>query len=103
MGTPRYAGQNVSQWQRLVKEADDLACDVLSSRLLVIHDAGGRGEDDVAKLTRWQELDNPLLHVTELNVVARADDTGLVEAVERSQDMDTLLQEGPVLTVRSAE
>ena len=52
---------------------------MLSSRLLVVHDAGGGGEDDVAELTRWKELDNPLLEVAELDVVARADDAGLVE------------------------
>jgi len=82
--TPRYAcTHNPSRRRRLVKEADDLACDVLSPRLLVVHDAGGGGEDDVAELTRWQKLDNPLLHVAELDVVARADDTSLVEAGER--------------------
>lgn len=31
-------------------------------------------------LTRRQKLDDPLLEVTELNVVTRADDTGLVDA-----------------------
>ncbi len=64
----------------LVEEADDLARHVLSPRLLVVHDAGGGGEDDVAELTGGQELDDPLLHVAELHVVARADDAGLVEA-----------------------
>ncbi len=68
----------------LVEEADDLARHVLSPRLLVVHDAGGGGEDDVAELTRGQELDDPLFHVAELHVVARADDTGLVEAGEVS-------------------
>jgi len=55
---------------------------VLSPGLLVVHDASGGGEDDVAELTRWQELDDPLLKVTKLYVVAWADDTGLVEAVK---------------------
>jgi hypothetical protein len=31
-------------------------------------------------LTGWQKLDNPLLHVDELDVVAGADHTGLVDA-----------------------
>ena len=53
---------------------------MLSPRLLVVHDAGGGGEDDVAELTRRQELDNPLLEVTQLHVVTRADDAGLVQA-----------------------
>ena len=69
-----------ARYRALVKETDDLAGDVLSPRLLVVHDASGGGEDDVAELTGRQELDNPLLEVTELHVVAWADDTGLVEA-----------------------
>ena len=67
----------------LVEESNDLARNVLSPRLLVVHNAGGGGENDVAELTRWQELDDPLLHVDELDVVAGADDAGLVDA-ERS-------------------
>ena len=47
----------------------------------MVHDTGRGGEDDVSELTRGEELDNPLLEVTELDVVARGDDTGLVEAV----------------------
>jgi hypothetical protein len=46
----------------------------------VIHDTSGGSEDDVSELTRWQELNNPFLEVTELNVVAGADDTGFVDA-----------------------
>jgi len=65
---------------RLVEETNDLASNVLSPGLLVVHDTGRGGKDNVTELTRWKELDNPLLEVTELNVVTRADDTGLVEA-----------------------
>lgn len=64
----------------LVEEPDDLACDVLSPGLLVIHDTGRGGEDDEAELTRWKKPDDPLLHITELDVVAGVDDAGLVEA-----------------------
>lgn len=64
----------------LVEEPNDLARHVLPPRLLVIHDPGGGGEDDVAELTRRQELDDPLLHVAQLDVVARADNASLVEA-----------------------
>ena len=53
---------------------------MLSPGLLVVHDTGGGGENNVAELTRWKELDNPLLEVAELDVVSRADDTSLVEA-----------------------
>ena len=65
---------------RLIEETDDLASDVLPPRLLVVHDAGGSGQDDVPELTGWQEVDHPLLHVAQLDVEARADDTGLVDA-----------------------
>jgi hypothetical protein len=63
----------------LVEEADNLASNVLPPRLLVVHDAGG-GENDVTELTRWQEVDDPLLHVAQLDVEAWADHTALVEA-----------------------
>lgn len=72
----------------LVEEADDLAGDVLSTGLLVVHDASRGGEDDVAELTGRQQLDNPLLEVLETDVVAGGDDTGLVEtAVELDDDL----------------
>ena len=67
----------------LVEESNDLARDVLSPSLFVVHDAGAGGKDDVAELTRRQQLDDPLLEITESNVVAGRDDTSLVEtAVE---------------------
>ena len=46
----------------------------------MVHDTGRGGQDNVTELTRGKELDNPLLHVAELDVVAGRDDTGLVEA-----------------------
>lgn len=66
--------------QRLIEEANNLSGDVLPSCLFVVHDSSTGGEDDVAKLTRGQQLYNPFLKVTELDVVARRDDTSLVEA-----------------------
>jgi hypothetical protein len=54
---------------------------VLATGLLVVHDTGGGGEDDVSELTRWEELDNPLLEFTKADVVSWGDDTGLVETV----------------------
>ena len=66
--------------QNLVEETDDLAGNVLAAGLLVVHDASRGGQDNVTELTRGKELDNPLLHVAELDVVAGRDDTGLVEA-----------------------
>lgn len=61
---------------------------MLSPRLLVVHDTSAGGEDDVAELTGRQQVDDPLLEVTELDVVSWGDDTGLVEAaVELDDDL----------------
>jgi hypothetical protein len=60
----------------------------MTNRLLVVHDAGARGEDDEAELTRRQQLDDPLLELRELDVVAGRDDAALVEAaVELDNDL----------------
>jgi hypothetical protein len=61
---------------------------VLATGLLVVHDTSRGGEDDVAELTRRQELGNPLLELTELDVVAGRDAAGLVDAsVELDDDL----------------
>jgi hypothetical protein len=52
----------------------------------MVHNAGRGGENDVAELTRWEQLDNPLLQVTESDVVAGRDDTGLVETTVELDD-----------------
>lgn len=57
---------------------------MLAAGLLVVHDTGRGGEDDVAKLTGGEELDNPLLELSEADVVAGGDDTALVEAASLS-------------------
>lgn len=73
---------------RLVEEADDLAGDVLAAGLLLVHDTSRGGKDDVAELTGGKELDNPLLELSEADVVAGGDDTALVEAaVELDNDL----------------
>jgi hypothetical protein len=72
----------------LVEEANDLARNVLASGLLVVHDTGRGGEDDIAELTGREQLDNPLLELGEADVVAGRDDTSLVEAaVELDNDL----------------
>lgn len=70
----------------LVEEANDLARNVLASGLLVVHDAGRGGEDDIAELTGREQLDNPLLELGEADVVAGGDDTGLVDAAVELDD-----------------
>lgn len=52
----------------------------------MVHDASRGGQDDVAELTSWEELDNPLLEIGELDVVAGVDDAGLVEATVQLDD-----------------
>jgi hypothetical protein len=72
----------------LVEEANDLAGNVLATGLLVIHNTGGGGQDNVAELTGRQQLDDPLLEVGQADVVAGGDDTGLVEtAVELDNNL----------------
>jgi len=71
---------------RLVEEPDDLPGNVLASGLLVVHNTGRGGEDHVSELTRWQELDNPLLEIAETDVVAGGDNTSLVEAAVQLDD-----------------
>ena len=55
---------------------------MLTTGLLLVHDASRGGENDVAELTGREQLDNPLLELGEANVVAGGDDTALVEAIE---------------------
>ena len=61
---------------------------MLSPSLLVVHDTGRGGEDDVSELTRWKELDDPLLHITETDVVPGGDTSSLVDtSVELDDDL----------------
>ena len=73
---------------RLVEETNDLAGDVLAAGLLVVHNTSRGGQNNVAELTGGQQLDNPLLHVGEADVVSGRDDTGLVEAaIKRNNNL----------------
>lgn len=72
----------------LVNETEDLAGNVLATSLLVVHDTSGGGEDDVSELTGGQQVVDPVLNVTDLDVEAGRDDTDLVEAaVELDNDL----------------
>ena len=59
---------------------------MLAAGLLVVHDTVGGGEDDEAKLTAGQQVGDPLLHLVNLNVEARGDDTALVQAAVKLDD-----------------
>ena len=64
----------------LVEEADYLAGNVLSSRLLMVHNASTGRQNYVAELSRWQQFDDPLLEIPQLYIIPRRYDTSLVEA-----------------------
>jgi type II secretory pathway component PulJ len=70
----------------LVEEPNDLACSVFPSCLLMVHDTSRCCENNVAKLTRWQQLDDPFLEILERDIVSWGDDTGLVEAAVQLND-----------------
>jgi len=56
--------------------------------LFVVHNASGGGEDDEAELTGRQKLNDPLLHIAELDVKAGADHTSLIDAaIELDDDL----------------
>lgn len=59
---------------------------MLPPGLLVIHDTGRGGQDDVAELTRGQEPDDPLLKVGDLDGVAGRDASSLVDAAVELDD-----------------
>lgn len=48
--------------------------------LLVVHDTGRGGQDDVTELAGGQETGNPLLDLVQLDVETGGDNTGLVDA-----------------------
>ncbi|KAF1763329.1 hypothetical protein GCK72_011595 [Caenorhabditis remanei] len=52
---------------------------MLSSGLLVIHDSGGGGKDEVSELTGWKKSVGVLLQVVKTDVESWRDDGGLVE------------------------
>ena len=72
----------------LVHIAQQLATNVLATCLLVVEDAGGRGEDDLSERTGGKEQVDPVLDLGHLDVEARGDDARLVEAaVELNDDL----------------
>lgn len=54
----------------------------------MVNDTDGGGQDDVAKVTRGEEVGNPLLDIGNLDIEARRDDTALINpAVEFNDDL----------------
>ena len=69
-----------------VEVAKQLATDVTTTRLLVVHDAARRGDHQVAKLTRGEHVADPLVKAVDGDVEAGRDDTALVDAAEQRHD-----------------
>ena len=72
----------------LIKEPQHLPPRLLPPRLLVRHDPIRGRQDDLAELTAGQQIDDPLLNVTDVHVKSGGDDAALVEpAVELHNDL----------------
>ncbi len=69
-----------------VEVAEDLATDVLSLGLFVVHDAVGGGEDDLSELSGGEDVVDELLEVLELEVVSGGDHAALVESAVELND-----------------
>jgi len=69
-----------------IEESNDLARDVLPPGFLMVHNTCGGGKNDVAELTRGEELDDPFLEIAELDVVAWGDDTTFVQPANELDD-----------------
>jgi hypothetical protein len=56
----------------------------------MVHNTSRSCEHDIPKLTRWQELHNPLLEIGETDIVSRGDDTSLVKTINELVTMPKL-------------
>lgn len=70
----------------LVDVGKDLATDVLATGLLVVHDTGRGGEDDLAERTGGEEEGDPVLDGVNGDVEAGRDNAGLVETAVKLDD-----------------
>lgn len=64
----------------LEEEAQNLASQMFSSGLFMIHNTAGGGQNNIAKLTRGQQVVGPLFNVVDGNIEAGRDDTALIQA-----------------------
>jgi len=71
---------DIKNFMALEEEAEDLASQMFSSGLLVVHNAARGGEHNVAKLTGGQQIIGPLLDVVDGHIETGRDDAALVEA-----------------------
>lgn len=80
----------------LVEVTQNLTTSVAATGLLVVHDTGRGGQDDVTELAGRQETGNPLLELVQLDVETGGDDTGLVDA---SDELDNDLAGAVVINL----
>jgi len=72
----------------LIEEAENLAVNVLATSLHVVHDSIRSGQNQVSKLTRGQQVVDPLFDIVGLNVESRRNDSTLVEtAIELNHNL----------------
>lgn len=64
----------------LIEESENTSSSLSATSLLMVHDTERSGQHNVTELTRGQEVADPLFHLGQLDVVARADDATLVDA-----------------------
>jgi hypothetical protein len=67
----------------LVKESKDLASSLLSTSLVVVHDAIGGGEHKVTEATSGEHVLHPLLHLVHRAIETGRDNSALVDAADQ--------------------
>merc|ERR1719211_1012353 len=67
----------------LEEKSKDLASQMFSSGLFVVHDSTRGCHDDVTELTRRQKIVGPLLNFANTNIESWGDDTDFVEATSQ--------------------
>jgi hypothetical protein len=69
---------------------------MFSPSLVVVDDTGGGREDNMPKLTRRQQLDDPLVDILQFHVIPRTEDSAFVDTV-RGLDIAVSRGEGRVV------
>merc|ERR1719153_989753 len=62
------------------EESKNLSTEMLPSCFLVVHDSSRCGQDNLSKLSGWEEVVCPLLDVSNHDIKPRRDDSTLVES-----------------------
>eukprot|EP01053_Blabericola_migrator_P002585 Blabericola_migrator_1__2584@NODE_172_length_12094_cov_159_438181_g149_i0_p9_GENE_NODE_172_length_12094_cov_159_438181_g149_i0NODE_172_length_12094_cov_159_438181_g149_i0_p9_ORF_typecomplete_len180_score28_21_NODE_172_length_12094_cov_159_438181_g149_i054525991 len=65
------------------EEPKNLATSVPSLSLLMIHDAVGGGQHNMAELSRWKKVRSDLFKFLDWHIITRGDDRALVQATQK--------------------